>query len=174
MLQRVEAFFWDFCDNYLELAKSRRYGDFGDKGAESANSAMLLALSSLNRLFAPFLPFVAEEVWSWWQAGSVHAAQWPDSEDIAAVIPGHGVDASSQYLRVSEVLGEIRKRKAEARFSPATPLARVHIHNNESFDRAWSPDVLADLKSAARTTELVFITDTAFNVEIVPQQERAE
>ena len=70
-------FFWDFCDDYLELVKSRRYGDFGAEGAASANSAMLVALSTLLRLFAPFLPFVTEEVWSWWQPGSVHRATWP-------------------------------------------------------------------------------------------------
>jgi hypothetical protein len=28
-LAKIESFFWDFCDNYIEAAKSRRYGDFG-------------------------------------------------------------------------------------------------------------------------------------------------
>jgi valyl-tRNA synthetase len=174
VLQRVETFFWDFCDNYLELAKARRYGDFGVKGAGSANSAMLLALSTLNRLLAPFLPFVTDEVWSWWQPGSVHASHWPDSQDIAEAITVHSAEAHTQYVRVSQVLGEIRKRKAEARLSPAAPLARVQIRNTESLDAIWSSEVLADLKSAARTTELVFIDDKVFEVDIVPQQERAE
>ncbi len=72
VLQRTEAFFWGFCDDYLELVKGRRYGEQGAEGAGSANSALIAALSVMLRLFAPFLPFVTEEVWSWWQEGSVH------------------------------------------------------------------------------------------------------
>jgi valyl-tRNA synthetase len=173
VLQRTETFFWDFCDNYLELAKARRYGDFGAAGAASANAAMLLALSALNRLFAPFLPFVTDEVWSWWQPGSVHAAPWPDAGEIAAVVAGQHPGASGQYLRVSEVLGEIRKRKAEARLSPAAPLARVHLRNNEELERSWPAEVVADLKAAARAEELVFITDATFDVAIEPQERTA-
>jgi len=172
VLQRAESFFWDFCDNYLELAKARRYGDFGVEGAGSANAAMMLALSTLNRMFAPFLPFVTEEVWSWWQSGSVHAARWPDSADIAGEIQAAAGEASSLYLRVSEVLGEVRKRKAEVRLSPAAPLARVEVRNNEGLDR-WPAEVLADLKAAARAERLVFVADASFGVSIEPAQERS-
>jgi valyl-tRNA synthetase len=131
-------------------------------------------LSTLNRLFAPFLPFVTEEVWSWWRPGSVHTAPWPNAEDIAAMVPVDGGVASTQYLRVSEVLGEIRKRKAEAHLSPGAPLSAVRIRNNESLPDQWPADVLADLKAAARTSELNFIPDAVFDVEISPQQERTE
>ncbi len=172
VLQRVETFFWDFCDNYLELAKARRYGDFGEAGAASANAAMVIALSHLNRLLAPFLPFVTEEVWSWWQQGSVHATAWPTAEEIAVVLPAHGSEAFTQYARVTEVLGEIRKRKAESRLSPAAPLARVVVKNNEQLER-WPAEVLADLKAAARADQLVFVADANFAVEIEPAQERS-
>jgi len=135
---------------------------------------MLLALSTLNRLFAPFLPFVTEEVWSWWQPGSVHAAQWPHPDEIAAVLPARSAEAYRQYERVSEVLGEIRKQKATSKLSPASPLQRVQVRNSEELDRVWPAEVIADLKSAARVTELVFLPHASFGVDIVPPQERAE
>src|SRR5437773_11915465 len=86
VLQRVETFFWRFCDDYLELVKGRRYGEQGPEGAASANAALAAALSVLLRLLAPFLPFVTEEVWSWWQDGSIHTAAWPAAAELESLL----------------------------------------------------------------------------------------
>ena len=84
-----------------------------------------LALSTLLRLFAPFLPFVTEEVWSWWQEGSVHRAPWPDGRRAARRWPA---DGDPLVLAVAaEVLGEIRKAKTEAKRSLQGPVDRVVV-----------------------------------------------
>ena len=110
-IERTEAFFWWFCDDYVELVKGRAYGTQGDDAAHSARAALRQALDIIHRLFAPFLPFVTEEVWSWWQQGSVHSSQWPDAQPLVSL------GDVSMLVPVSEVLAAVRRAKTEAKLS---------------------------------------------------------
>jgi valyl-tRNA synthetase len=152
-LQRTETFFWRFCDDYLELVKGRRYGDQGPEAAGSANAALSTALSVLLRLFAPFLPFVTEEVWSWWQTGSIHQATWPAAVEIErALTASQSVPASDQaaYKWATEVvLFEVRKRRSEDKQPLKVPITKVTI-KADAASIGHMKDIEADLKSALR------------------------
>jgi valyl-tRNA synthetase len=139
VLERTESFFWSFCDDYLELVKARRYGDFGADAAASANSAMLVALSTMLRLFAPYLPFVTEEVWSWWQPGSVHRAAWPSAPEVLAAIQGEDTAALEALTATQTALAEVRRIKSVLRKPVKAPISR-----------AVMPSAFAGLMPAAR------------------------
>jgi valyl-tRNA synthetase len=124
-LEQTESFFWSLCDDFLELVKQRSYGPPSEAGPASARRALREAMSVLLRLLAPFLPFVTEEVWSWWQEGSVHAAAWPQAASVAALA---GADPCPEMLdAVSEVLAQIRRAKTAAKRSMRAPVRRCSV-----------------------------------------------
>ncbi|HYT66195.1 MAG TPA: valine--tRNA ligase [Vicinamibacterales bacterium] len=177
VLQKAETLFWFFCDNYLELVKSRRYGDQGAAAAGSANSALLNALSGLLRLFAPYLPFVTEEVWSWWRPGSVHAAPWPTAQELFDVAGGEDADAARTLELAAAILGEIRKKKSEEQRPLKTAVARAVVRLPES-DRALLSKAEADLRASGLIQELIVEAGEALHVTVQlaapePPQERS-
>ena len=154
-LQLTETFFWSLCDNYLEMVKSRRYGDHGPDAAASANAALLCALSVLNRLFAPYLPFATEEVWSWWQPGSVHTAAWPVAGDIDAVAPAD--DGARQALEAAiDVLGEIRRTKSIEKRPLKARIDLAEVRWSEA-GIALLRQVEDDVRTAAGVEKFVYV-----------------
>jgi valyl-tRNA synthetase len=163
-LERAEATFWWFCDDYVELVKSRAYGAHGDQAAASARVALRRALSALQRLFAPIMPFATDEVWSWWQAGSVHRAAWPTPAELVVDAPwgedpaSRGVGADEVLDAVGEVLAQVRRTKTEAKVSQRAAVQRVEVAATEPFLAALA---LGDdeLRDAGGIAELVLRPD---------------
>jgi valyl-tRNA synthetase len=155
-LERTETFFWALCDDYLELVKSRAYGERGDAGAESARSTLSVSLSTVLRLLAPVLPFVADEVWSWWQDGSVHRAPWPEAAPIA-VLAG-GAD-NTALTAAATAISAVRKAKSEAKLSMRADVATLRIAGPDTA-LAGVRAVADDLAAAGRIGSVEFVEGT--------------
>jgi valyl-tRNA synthetase len=171
-LETTESFFWSFCDDYLELVKGRAYGDPADPGTASARAALALALSVQVRLFAPFLPFVTEEVWSWWQPGSVHRAAWPAAPEILPALGGSAVPAATPVLdAVVEVLGAVRREKTTGKRSMRARVARLTVTDTPArLDALGLAE--GDLREAGAVDELVLAEgpELAVVAELAPEE----
>ena len=64
-MKTLEKFFWNFCDNYIEIVKHRLYRpeEFGKKARYSGQKTVYIILYKLLQQFSIFLPFITEEIY---------------------------------------------------------------------------------------------------------------
>jgi valyl-tRNA synthetase len=152
-LQATEAFFWTFCDDYIELVKERAYAEGG--AGDSARASLAAGLSVLLRLFAPFLPYVTEEVWSWWRYGSVHRSTWPTTYELTRVAPEGDADLLDL---AGDALRQVRRAKSDRKLS-----MKADVPLAEALGPAALLDRLAliegDVKAAGRIAKLDMLPD---------------
>ena len=157
----AEDFFWnDFCDNYLELTKSRAYGNMGDAEQKSACHAIYYCLNAVLKLFAPIVPHVTEEIFSaiyeeeYKVKGSIHArGMWPTAKDYS-----QSDTAEKAGIEVVALLETVRRAKSEKNVSIKAPLDVMHITTTLEDAAVW--DVVksaeADLKAATTTESIIW------------------
>jgi len=160
-LERTEAFFWWFCDDYVELVKTRAYGETHD--ASSARVSLHRALSILQRLLAPMLPFATEEVWSWLESGSIHLANWPTTKETLADFVASD-DSVALLEATCIVLAAVRRAKTEAKVSQRAEVAELVTTASSATIKLLQANIF-DLQNAGVLNQLKFVEATSQTVE---------
>ena len=184
-LERTESFFWWFCDDYVELVKTRAYGNTDGSTAiapaatpeqASARTALTRAISVMQRLLAPHMPFCTDEVWSWWHDSSVHSSRWPTESECVMNIAGavdatRSADEAELVLNTtSSVLAEVRRAKTEAKMSQRAKVDRLLVTCDDA-SRVALEFARNDLVNAGNITtfDVVAGQTLAVTVTLAPQ-----
>ena len=123
-------FIWnEFCDWYIEMAKSRLYSKEDAAARHTAQETLSTVLKGTLELLHPFMPFLTEEIWQHLphEGNSIMAAHWPqaDSERL-----------DTQTEQEMEVLTEVIKTIRNMRAEMEVPIGKkteavLQVANNE-------------------------------------------
>ena len=129
---RIYDFAWsEFCDWYIELAKSRLTGE--DEAAKHSVQAVLLyVLEGLLKLLHPFMPFLTEQVYKYLPGteGFLMLASWPECK------PEYDFPAQEREMEgIMEVIRTIRNLRAEMNVA-ASRRTRLMLLPGEGWQQA--------------------------------------
>lgn len=150
-----EDFFWnDFCDNYLEIIKSRLYGDKSGK-RKSAQFGLFKSFLGVVKMAAPFLPHITEEIYQnyfrrYQVEKSIHQTLWPKIEFEV----GKEIRDGAEIMLT--VISQVRKYKSDRKISLGTEIGRLNITTSEKKWELLLP-FLEDIKGVTRATQVIFI-----------------
>lgn len=154
-IDKTEKFFWAlFCDNYLEITKTRAYNENGedDEGALSTHLTLYHTLKTLLQLFAPIVPHITEELFHILYAKdnseSIHMrGSWPNIRE--AKFTDIDETKSEDLLEILEL---VRKIKAQDNLSIKSPISYIEIEG------IMLPDnLISDLKNVTSAKEILYV-----------------
>ena len=155
-LEVIENYFWQFCDDYIELVKNRAYGTAdstghvpSEKAVKSARTALGLGLDAFARLLAPYLPYATEEVWSWMHEGE-----------------------GSVLTHAGEALAALRGIKSKAKVSMKTPILSVQLGVSDEA-RESIESALGDIAEAGRVVGRISFMGAAAALKAVKETAEA-
>ena len=110
-----EFFRGDFCDWYVEIAKTRVYGQ---EGSDKVVAQWVLrhVLDKGLKMMHPFMPFITEEIWQKLQTGeeTIMLSDFPKEEKEFI-----NIEAEKEFDYLKEVISAIRNIRGEANVSPS-------------------------------------------------------
>ena len=127
-----EFFRGDFCDWYVEIAKTRVYGVEAGVDKVTAQWVLRHVLESGLKLLHPFMPFITEEIWQKLEVEgeSIMISQLPKVTENEINEIDMTVEKEFEFLK--EIVSAIRNIRGEANVSPAKKIEVIFKTANEN------------------------------------------
>lgn len=128
--QRIYDFIWeDYCDWYIEMVKSRLYGeDF--ESSRTAQNVLVVVLMDTLKLLHPFMPFITEEIWQHLPGTSdaLIVESWP------APKKDHIYETEEKNIEfIKRAIKGIRNARAEMNIVPSRKSKLIFVLENEKW-----------------------------------------
>ena len=132
-LNILEKFFWEFCDNYIEIVKHRLYRpeEFGEIPRYSGQKTVYILLYKLLQYFSIFFPFITEEIFQelYHNNNSIHTTQIEPLKYIFNEEIKNGD-------KIIDIISQSRGAKTNNNVSLKTPIKNLSIGVNEELKYA--------------------------------------
>ncbi|MBQ1401610.1 MAG: valine--tRNA ligase [Firmicutes bacterium] len=165
--QRVYDLIWnEYCDWYIEIVKSRLYGD-DEEDKKVVRSVLVKTLKDMLRMLHPFMPYITEEIWTY--LPKENDPDNPDNFLIKEKWPVYSEDKKYEketavLQTAMEAIRAIRNIRAEAEASPKKKLTAV-IVAKEARERLEAGERY--IRDMANITEITFADDRSETPEDV-------
>jgi len=150
-----EFFRGDFCDWYVEIAKTRVYGQ---EGSDKVVAQWVLrhVLDKGLKMLHPFMPFITEEIWQKLQTGeeTIMLSDFPKEEKEFI-----NIEAEKEFDYLKEIISAIRNIRGEANVSPSKKIEVIFKTADEN-----ARNILQN--NAKIMDKLANVEKYEFNVEI--------
>ena len=141
----IEKFFWDYCDNYIEIVKNRLYKPeiYGEDAKLSGLYALYNIHLGLMKLFAMFMPHITEEVYQAYfkefeNEISIHKTIL---SKIDIVEDGEILAGGEEFINI---ISEIRQYKSEKQVSVKTQIENLKVKTSKpNFIESAKQDLTA-------------------------------
>ncbi len=153
-LNTLEKFFWNFCDNYIEIVKHRLYRpeEFGDEKRYSGQKTIYIILYKLLQDFSIFFPFITEEIYQelYHDNISIHLTQ------IKQLNYNYTMEEINGDI-IIDIISRVRGEKTNNNVSLKTPVKILDLNVNNSLKEAIESSI-KDFKAT------LFIEDLNLNL----------
>jgi valyl-tRNA synthetase len=150
-LNTLEKFFWNFCDNYIEIVKHRLYRpeEFGDIPRYSGQKTIYMLLYKLLQDFGIYFPFITEEIYQelFHDNKSIHLTQ------IKPLEYDFNDEIKNGDLMI-EIISAARGEKSNNNLSLKTPIKTLELSLNEELKDAINKSI-KDFKATLFIKDLI-------------------